>query len=455
MNPHDEDDLNQVDESQFDDLNDPSFDQDALDDVGGDFGSEGEPWGDDDNSFDDGTGADEPAPKKKSSLISYLLIGAVVLGAGAFGYVKFFANKAPSVVATDSNGEPLPPSDRSSLTALRDQPGDQYMPTPADTPPPQATGPKSQGGFMNAPAEEEPPAPAPDVSQTEEPASLPVPGSAVAPTPAPTPGLPQGGPSLTAVETPDAPPTDALPPAGKPDQPADPGVALLPGIKPTSDFPSVDLIKKAAPTAVEPPVTPDKNAPVVPEVAPETVAEKPADTLPPVEPPTSAVPELPAGLATAPTLSAEPKPAPAENAAATTEMQEKLSAAESRIADLEKQLEEAKANAVNDNARPFERAAAAEPVKVARPARPQAAPETTKAPVKRVVADDAPKPILKSNWELRSAQPGQAMVSTKNGKGDIRTVFVGDTLAGVGRITAITRTPSGWVVRGTTGTLHQ
>jgi hypothetical protein len=253
---------------------------------------------------------------------------------------------------------------------------------------------------------------------------------------------------MTAVETPEVPPTDTLPPAGKPDQPADPGVALLPGIKPTSDFPSVDLIKKAAPTAVEPPVTPDKPAPDMAS-APE-------------------VPELPAGLAPtpaptpapapAPTLAAEPaepQPAASENAAATAEMQEKLSAAESRIADLEKQLEDAKANAANTNARPFEKASSAdiEPVKVARPARPQA--PRAPAPVKRVVSDDEPKPILRSNWELRSAQPGQAMVSTKNGKGDIRTVFVGDTLSGVGRITAITRTPSGWVVRGTTGTLHQ
>lgn len=454
MNPHDEDDLNQIDESQFDDLND-SFDQDALEDVGADFGSEGEPWGDEDGGFDDGNGGEEPAQKKKSSLVSYLIIGAVLLGAGGFAYVKFFANKAPTVVATDANGEPLPPSDRSSLAALREQPGDQYMPTPVDAPPPQQTGPKSQGGFMNAPAEDQPPTPEPDPTAAEAPATLPIPGTAEAPAPTPAPGLPPGGPSMTAVETPDTPPADTLPPAGKPDQPADPGVALLPGIKPTSDFPSVDLIKKAAPTAVEPPVTPDKAAPVVPEVAPETVAEKPAAVEPPVTPPTpEAVPELPAGLAPTPTLNAEPKPAPVDNAAATTEMQEKLSEAESRIADLEKQLEEAKANAANNNDRPFERASAAEPVKVARPARPQAtAPKTS---VKRVVAnDDTPKPILRSNWELRSAQPGQAMVSTKTGKGDIRTVFVGDTLSGIGRITAITKTPSGWVVRGTTGTLHQ
>ena len=89
MNPHDEDDLNQVDDPQFDDLGDSSFDQDQLEEIGDDFGSEGEPWGDDqEGGFDDGTGGDagEPAPKKKSSLLSYLLIGAVLIGgAGVFG----------------------------------------------------------------------------------------------------------------------------------------------------------------------------------------------------------------------------------------------------------------------------------------------------------------------------------------------------------------------------------
>ncbi len=447
MNPHDEDDLNQVDDSQFDDLGDSSFDQDQLEDMNDDFGTEGDAWGDDQNAnYDEGEGS-EPAQKKKSSLLSYLLIGAVVLGAGGFGYVKFFGSKPPGVVA-QNDGAPLPASDRSSLTALRDQPGDQYMPTPADAPPaPAPTGTKSQGGFMNAPVDEQAAG-----SPPSDPASLPIPTLA--------PGLPPGGPSMTAVETPETtPPADTLPPAGtQAEQPADPGVALLPGIKPTSDFPSVDLIKKATPTAVEAPVTPNVPAPVVPEVEPQTTPQLTAET--PTMAPTltpNVAPELPAGISPAPTLSGD-VPTTGDTAA-SIETQEKLSAAESRIAELEKELADAKAAALKAADRPFERNSSADPVNIERPSKPKAVKPVREAnePKRVVRSDDTPsaKPVLKSNWELRGAQPGQAMVSTKGGKGDIRTVFVGDTLSGVGRITAITRTPSGWVVRGTNGTLHQ
>ena len=452
MNPNDphDDDLNQVDDSQYDDLGDSSFDQDQLDDMGDDFGSDNDAWGDDQNgNFDEGEGS-EPPQKKKSSLISYLIIVAVVVAAGGFGYMKFFAAKPPSVVAAnDGSGAPLPASDLSSLTALRDQPGNQYMPTPTDAPAPAPTGTiKSQGGFMNAPVDNQPPTQGADAAS--DPASLPI------PTPAPIPGLPPGGPSMTAVETPETtPPADTLPPAGAPTQPpADPGVALLLGIKPTSDFPSVDLIKKATPTTVEAPVTPDAPAPVVPETVTAT-----APTVPPVAPTLvpDAVPELPAGISPTPTLSGD---APATgDTAASQEVQEKLSAAESRIAELKKELADAKAAALKAADRPFERNSSVDPVKIERPSKPQATrPARESAPSKRIIRNDstaAAKPVLKSNWELRGAQPGQAMVSTKGGKGDIRTVFVGDTLAGVGRITAITRTPSGWVVRGTNGTLHQ
>lgn len=451
MNPHDEDDLNRIDDSQFDDLDDTSFDQDTLDEAGDDFGSEGEPWGDDDQDgggYDDGNG-DEPAQKKKSSLITYLLIGAVVLGAGGFGYVKFFGGSTPGVVTQAENGgQPLPPADRSSLNALRDQPGAQYMPTQTDAPPPPASGPKPQGGFMNAPADELD-APA-GMAGADDPASLPIPGSDLA-APVPAPGLPDGGPSLTAVETPDVPPTEMLPIADKPALPTDPGVALLPGIKPTSDFPSVDLIKKAAPTAVEPPVTPETIAATPPTTTPVGVGA-------PVIPET--VPEIPAMMAPTPVPTPEIV-APAPDTAATAEMQKKLTDAESRIAALEKELKDAKASAAaaaKANARPFETAPAVEPARIERPSRPQPAKTVRATPSRNVAKANeaaAPKPILKSNWELRSAQPGQAMVSTKNGKGDIRTVFVGDTLPGVGRIVAITQTPSGWVVRGTTATLHQ
>ena len=57
-----------------------------------------------------------------------------------------------------------------------------------------------------------------------------------------------------------------------------------------------------------------------------------------------------------------------------------------------------------------------------------------------------------ASWVLRSAQPGTAMVAPKAG-GDMRSVKVGDTLSGVGRIVAIEKNGSQWVVRGTNGTI--
>lgn len=59
-----------------------------------------------------------------------------------------------------------------------------------------------------------------------------------------------------------------------------------------------------------------------------------------------------------------------------------------------------------------------------------------------------------SDWQLRSAQPGQAVVSLK-GSNDLNTVAVGDKLSGVGRITSINAENGKWVVRGTQGFVSQ
>lgn len=57
-------------------------------------------------------------------------------------------------------------------------------------------------------------------------------------------------------------------------------------------------------------------------------------------------------------------------------------------------------------------------------------------------------------WELRAAQPGRVWVAEK-GKDDIQSLEIGDTLSGVGRITAITFANGRWLVQGTQGTLRQ
>lgn len=62
----------------------------------------------------------------------------------------------------------------------------------------------------------------------------------------------------------------------------------------------------------------------------------------------------------------------------------------------------------------------------------------------------APSPAL----EIRAAQPGQAWVA-RPGDNDLQGVSIGDSLPGIGRVTAITRVGGRWVVEGTHGRLSQ
>ncbi|HBH26933.1 MAG TPA: hypothetical protein DDX54_05980, partial [Rhodospirillaceae bacterium] len=86
---------------------------------------------------------------------------------------------------------------------------------------------------------------------------------------------------------------------------------------------------------------------------------------------------------------------------------------------------------------------AARPRPAARPApkRPPAAPAAHRAST--------------VTWELRSAGPGQALVS-KTGGADVYTVTVGASLPGIGRVTSISQDANGrWVVQGTQGRIAQ
>lgn len=65
----------------------------------------------------------------------------------------------------------------------------------------------------------------------------------------------------------------------------------------------------------------------------------------------------------------------------------------------------------------------------------------------------APAPA-KSNWVLRAAQAGEAWVS-RGAQGSLQSVKVGDSLPGIGRVTAISQRDGVWVVVGTNGSLRQ
>ncbi|GEM_PF-1812691 len=59
-----------------------------------------------------------------------------------------------------------------------------------------------------------------------------------------------------------------------------------------------------------------------------------------------------------------------------------------------------------------------------------------------------------SQWILKSAQPGKAMVSRK-GESDLIDISIGETLAGLGRVTGIFMQDGQWIVQGTNGKISQ
>ena len=91
------------------------------------------------------------------------------------------------------------------------------------------------------------------------------------------------------------------------------------------------------------------------------------------------------------------------------------------------------------------------PVAAPKPAarKPQQSQIVTKPP------KSEPTPTtVSSEWQLRSAQPGKALVAP-TGSNDMRTVQVGDTLKGIGRITSIAIEDGKWIIRGTKGLVSQ
>lgn len=73
---------------------------------------------------------------------------------------------------------------------------------------------------------------------------------------------------------------------------------------------------------------------------------------------------------------------------------------------------------------------------------------SNKTPAKPRAAAPAP------TWELRSASPGQAVLSAKS-NGDMKDISVGDTVPGLGRILSIQKQGTLWVVQGTKGSVSR
>lgn len=98
----------------------------------------------------------------------------------------------------------------------------------------------------------------------------------------------------------------------------------------------------------------------------------------------------------------------------------------------------------------------------------QSKPSSTKTTSKTTSTKSAPKkyepayvppprerkPVASISWALRGASPGQAVLA-QQGTNAVRTVNVGDTIDGLGRIQSVAVENGKWVVRGTSGTVSQ
>jgi len=65
-----------------------------------------------------------------------------------------------------------------------------------------------------------------------------------------------------------------------------------------------------------------------------------------------------------------------------------------------------------------------------------------------------PAKAVSKKWVLKAARPGTAWVA-RAGENDMRSVSVGESLAGIGRITSVDVVDARWVVQGTKGKIYQ
>jgi len=366
----------------------------------------------------DETAAEEKPAKKKSGgggLVAVLGL-LVVLGGGAFAAVKFLGVQLPFDIPGLTQQTAQAPAQQPAMTASADLPADSLPPQPA----------------------------VPGESSTEVVGALPDAGAIT-----PDETASQDDASINA-------PWDAMADAGT--QPVE---TAAPAAVDTSNIvdPFAETTAAAATPAEAPATTPAAPA--------ETAAETNI-----VDPFAATVPEQPAPQTTEVAAPAVETPAAAVAIAAPSENP----ADKARIADLEKQLADSQmalksaqdelakksadlAKAQSDlktaqkDAQDAAAAVKAAPKAAAKEtATSEAKPAATPKAAPKAAAAPAAKRVT---WVLRSAKPGMAWVSEK-GSNEMRTVSVGDTLSGIGKVTSIAADAQGrWVVNGTRGSINQ
>lgn len=154
----------------------------------------------------------------------------------------------------------------------------------------------------------------------------------------------------------------------------------------------------------------------------------------------------------------ETKPAVVDNSQAMQAIEKKLDMIVNRLDDLDGRIDQvtdenkAALDKMKQNIKAVESKTNSKATVKATAARPTSKkvskPKTVSAPKQKVA------PVKPKVWELKAAQPGKAWVSLK-GKSDIKAIAVGDTLEGLGRITAISFNNRRWTVKTTKGQIKQ
>jgi len=426
------------------DIDDDDFDLGELDDDLGD-----EAWDDfddedddhDDDSASSSAGAERSLPPPKKSAMSKmvsLLIVVAALGGGGYFYISSQTNispppkpaaiPTPTPVPNDQMAQ-IPPTPAPDQTTTADNMQDN----PQDSIPDLAT------------LTDLPPMPAPISSETDsadniELTDIPdievvdnVDDSAMPTDDGLTPlpddnaeSVPDFDLSILETDSDDS---------ANMDDTTDMDIGMLPGDETMSD----PITEMDAPDFDMPEVA----EPDMPAVSPSEI-EPPQDLDEPVMLPDTEVPET--------TVSEEDSLALTQ---ATSELIEEKQALETRNEALQGKIDEQetqiaslndKINALEKQIQELQNRPAA-PVSATTKApppveQPRAVVQTPKTSVKQPTRTKA------KSWVLRSAQPGKAVISEK-GSNDLRTIEVGDTVSGIGRVQAIDIIGGKWVVKGT------
>ncbi|MCC7305003.1 MAG: hypothetical protein IT558_01955 [Alphaproteobacteria bacterium] len=219
---------------------------------------------------------------------------------------------------------------------------------------------------------------------------------------------------------------------------------------------------------------PDLDAPAAPAPGeqPENILPPPAVVPPPTAPETH-VPEVkagitqealvpPAGIEQAPAAPAEFAPAvpPESDAAATAKLaelegqvstlKEAVTQKDTKISELSDEIAELKKQLAKKSAATGAAAAQSSQKKSAPAESPRSLVESKPRAEKPAKVAAEKSMVSTRKWQLRSAQPGKAVLAAAD-TGDLRSVEVGDTLPGLGRIKSIALEGGTWVIKGTQG----